>query len=350
MVHNQRADCGTLNNIPFGFYDPATGLKKEVLSVEPGKFYPVRNAQGVNMPKSNWQPTVSIQEEQLLFQYAEMQSGLTGQAAGVPTRKRQSASEFMGTMAGTDLRIEQFVSRFIRSLREVFYRILGLYQQFGPTRRIFRATGDDGEGITKIFERDRLQGRMLLKLSGNVQQINEEMQRQVAVDMLQLLMNEILIKLGIVKPDTIYGAIQLVAKLMHYGEVPIHKPDYIEESDPPNIEHKQMSMGIAVRGPTINENFQEHLQAHAMMMSNPQVAQLLGPEGMQALAEHVKKTAMMQQQVDLLRRMQGAQAVQMQKTMAQKGIRPGQEGGSMAGNNAEPASPEEMQGGATGQG
>jgi len=340
-VHNQRVDAGLLNNVPFGFYDPATGLKKEVLQIEPGKFYPVRNPQAVNMPRSNWQPAVSFQEEMLIKRYAGEQSGITDQALGQPVSKRQSASEFVGTVGATDLRTEQFVKRLLLSLRELLYRILGLYQQFGPPRRIFRVAGSDGVALTKLFERDRLQGRLLLTLTGNVQQINEQLQRQVAVDMLQLLLNEALIKLGIVKPDTIYGAISLVAKLMHYGEVPLHRPDYPPESDAPNIEHKQMSMGLPVKGPTISENFNEHLQAHAMMASNPQTLQLMGQAGMQALQQHILKTTQMQQQVMLMRQMQAAQAAQMAIGMEEKGIRPGKQGGQGPGDNAGPGTQEE---------
>ena len=198
-----------------------------------------------------------------------------------------------------------------------------------------------GKRLLGYLNETGFRGAFFLKLSGNVQQINEEMQRQVAVDMLQLLLNEVLIKLGIVDQQTIYSAIKLVAKLMHYGEVPINKPDFVEKSDPPQVEHKQMSMGLPVRGPTINENFQEHMQSHAMMAINPRVMELMGREGMQALAEHMQKTTLMQQQVQMLRQMQAAQAIQMQKTMVQKGINPGMQGGGQPGDSAEAGSSQE---------
>jgi len=100
-------------------------------------------------------------------------------------------------------------------------------------------------------------------------------------------------------------------------------------------------MGLPVKGPTISENFNEHLQAHAMMASNPQTLQLMGQAGMQALQQHILKTTQMQQQVMLMRQMQAAQAAQMAIGMEEKGIRPGKQGGQGPGDNAGPGTQEE---------
>ena len=166
------------------FYKPSSGIKPQIIKVEPGKLWPVADPQGVNFPKSNWMPTFSFQEEALVKRYAGEQAGLSDPATGQFTLKRTSASEFVGTAAALDLRTEDIVEGIIRSLREELLRILGLYQQYGPAERIFRAGGAGGVELTKRFKKDRLNGKILLKLTANLQQINESLQRQLALDML----------------------------------------------------------------------------------------------------------------------------------------------------------------------
>jgi len=204
-INNQRLDSGLLYNVPFGFYKPTAGMAKSAqpISIEPGKFFPVADPQGINMPRTNWQPSFSFAEEQLVKQYAGEQAGLSGGATGNPISKRQSASEYVGTASALDLRTEGFVNSLLDSLQELLHRVLGLYQQFGPRQRIFRVGGEGGVQLTKKFEKDRLQGKLLLTMLGNLAQINEQLQRQVALDMLQLLLNPLLIQMQITGPDTV---------------------------------------------------------------------------------------------------------------------------------------------------
>ena len=333
-IHNQRIDAGLLTNAPFGFYEPAAGMKKEVLRIEPGTLKPVKNAQGVYFPPLNWQPRVSQQDEEMVWSYAQAQGGLTDQAMGVPVSKRQSASEFIGTASALDIRTEMILDDFIDNFRELVYRILGLYQQFGPRRRMFRVEGDDGNRLTKHFELDRLQGRMEIMLASNLQQVNEQMQKQIAVEMLQLLLNQLLIGLRIVGPDTIYAAVEKVVQLSHYTGVPLHKPQTQPESDPPNVEHERMANGLPVGGPNMGENFDEHLQAHAMLASDPRLSEKLSPDAQRTLGEHIQRTAQMKQQVAIMNQIMAAQSASMAMEMASRGINPGKQGGQGPGNNA----------------
>lgn len=334
-IHNQRIDAGLLTNAPFGFYEPASGMKKEVLTIEPGKLKPVKSAQGVYFPPLNWQPRISQQDEEMVWTYAQGQGGLSDQAMGVPISKRQSASEFVGTASALDIRTEMILNDFIDSFRELIYRVLGLYQQFGPRERMYRVQGDDGERLTKHFELDRLQGRVEIQLASNLQQVNDQMQRQVSTDMLQLLLNQILISLGIVGPDTIYAAVDKLAKSMHYTGVPLHKPQVPMQSDAPSVEHMRIANGLPVGGPNQGENFMEHLQAHLMLASDPHIMEKLpSPQARQALADHIKQTTEMQQQVAVLKGMQAAQAASMAAEMSAKGIRPGRPGDTAPGSNS----------------
>lgn len=350
-IHNQRLDAGLLTNVPFFFYKPTAGIKGQVIKIEPGKGWPVNDPAGVNFPKTNWQPVFSFQEEALVKRYAGEQAGLTDPAVGQMPTKRLSASEFVGTASALDLRTEQIVEGFIRSLRQELYRILGLYQQYGSRVRMFRAGGEAGNEVTKRFERDRLAGKIDLKLTANLQQMNEQLERQIAMDMLQLLLNEVLIQLGIVTPETIFQAIDKLAKAFHYDGVKLHEPAVGPYSDAPHIEEHQMFEGQKPIGPTMNENFEEHLASHARTASDAKLISKWSPQSRQMLQQHIQETIKTQQAKQLLDQQRAAMAAQMAQTMESKGIRPGKSGQSQPGKNLGPGSqPEGVRGAEKGGG
>lgn len=334
-IHNQRLDAGLIFNVPFGFYKPTAGLRG-VLNLRPGVLYPTPEPQSVNFPRSNWQPTFSMQEEVLVKRYGGEQAGLTDAAVGQPTTKRQSATEVAAMASALDLRTEDIVERLLKSLRELLYRVLSLYQQFGPPERIFRVGGEEGQALIKKFERDRLNGKILLIMNGNLSQINEQQVQQMTIEMFQLLMNEILIQTGIVTPESIEQALTLIFKAHKYKGVDIHKPDTPPMSDPPEIEEKQMFVGQKPKGPTLSENIAEHMQHHAMLAADARVMSGWTPQARQMLQEHIQATMQMQQAQQMMRQQQAAMAVQAAQAGAQRGIKPGQPGGQKPGNNTGP--------------
>jgi len=339
-IHNLRLDSGTLNVMPFGFYKPLAGMQKDIYNIKPGTMYPTADPQSVTFPKNNAQPQWSFQDEGLIFKYGSAQSGLNDTATGSFVSKRQSASEYLGGANAIDLRTEDVVNGFLRNLRRLLYRIVGLYQQFAPPKRIFQIGGADGVKLVKYFETDRLQGKMLLRLTGNIDQINPQLQRDIATNMLSLLMNQILIQLGIVKPDTIYAAITHVAKAMNYKGVPLHKPDLPEQSPAPNIENKKMARGEIVE-PHLDENFDEHLRSHMTMLVDPNVKRVLNQRAYAIVMDHIQKTQKMQQIAAFLRQQESLMAATMGKQMAAMGIRPGLAGGQNPGDQAEGGTKEE---------
>ena len=344
-IHNLRLDSGTLNVMPFGFYKPLAGMQKDVYDIKPGKMFPTADPASVNFPKTNSSPNWSLQDEALVYKYGMGQSGLSDSATGSFVSKRQSASEYIGTANAVDLRTEAIVINFMRSLRKLLYRILGLYQQFAPPTRIFQIGGVEGVKLVKRFQTDRLQGKLLLRLTGNLDQVNPQLQRDISTNMLSLLMNQILIQLGIVRPDTIYAAITHVAKSMNYKDVPIHKPDLPEQSPSPEIENKMMAQGQVVQ-PHLDENFDEHLKRHLAFLTDPNAKRVLSQRAFAIVMDHVQRTQKMQQIASFLRQQESLLGATMAKNMAAMGIRPGQAGGQQAGNNAGAGSQEEgVQGG-----
>ncbi len=344
-ISNQRVDAGLISNVPWGFYKPGAGMKGTI-RMEPGVFHPFAGgSDSIIMPRNNWNPTFGVQEEMLQRHYGMEQAGLSEAAVGHPTSKRQSATEFMTVAAALDLRTEDVLERLLESLKELLTRVLGLYQQFGPQERIFRVGGEGGVQITKRFERDRLQGKILLTMCGNVSLINEQVRRETAMNMFALLMNPILSQMQIVAPDTTYQAIKLIAKLSNYEDVPLHKPKTPAMSDAPDVEEKQMFSGQKPTGPTMGENSDEHYQHHAMTMADSKLMESWSPIARQLLEQHMQATLQMRDAQQIMAQQQAAMAVQAAQQMNELGVRPGQPGGQKAGENAGPGTEAEGVGG-----
>src|SRR5581483_1409730 len=339
-IHNLRIDAATLLVMPFGFYKPLAGMSRDVLDIIPGKLYPTPDPASVNFPRPNGNPTWNFNDEALVRKYGNELSGLGDSQLGSFISKRQSASEYMGTANAVDLRSEQIINGYLRSLRELLYKIVGLYQQFAPPERIFQVGGEDGLRVVKRFKTDRLQGKLLPRLTGNLDQINPQLQRDVAVNMLSLLMNQIMIQVGIVKPRTIYEAITHVAKAMNYKGVKLFKPDYPETSPNPNIENKMMVAGQDVQ-PHLDENFNEHIMAHQKFLIDEETRSMITPLVAQRVLKHIQETQRLQQIAVYLRQQESLQAVAMAKNMASMGIRPGMAGGQQVGDQAKPGTAEE---------
>lgn len=343
-IHNQRLDAGLIANVPFFFYEPGAGLDKSVLQWEPGKGYPVKDVSKILFPKLAWTPTWSFQEEGLVRKYGQEQAGLGDPATGAFASKRTTASEFAGTMGAIDLRTELIVRGLLRSLRKLLYRIFGLYQQFVPDGRVFQESGVEGEKIVRTLKRDRLNGRLSLHLTGDVRKISAQIERDMAVNMLSLLMNEILIQQGIVKSDTIYAALEKVVRAFGYTGVPIHRPDMPADSDPPPVEHHKFLREEYV-APSPVENFSEHLTAHVRLASDPVVG-TWSEKSRAILGQHITATQQMQQQVAMMKQQAAVQAAQMRLNMERMGVRPGLAGGQQAGQQAQPGTDAEgVQGG-----
>jgi hypothetical protein len=343
-IHNFRLDSALVATVPFGFYEPAAGMPHTIIGLRAGQLYPVKRADGVKFPTLNWNSVWGFQEEGLVRRYGSELAGMGDPGVGTYTSKRTSATEFAGTAAALDIRTEYIARIILGGVEQLLYRVFGLYQQHAKGKRIFHVAGADGVDTIRKLDMDMLHGKLKLMLTGDVKQLSKAVEREVATNMLSILLNQILIQMGIVQPDTIYAALDKVVKASDYKGVPIHKPDVPMDSPMPQEEMEMMNAGI-YPPPHEGENFAGHLQAHLLIASRQDLSQLMSPEGIQLLQRHIQETYQMQQQIMMQRQMQAAQALQMQAAMAKMGVRPGQAGetsqANTGGGEQQPASPAE---------
>jgi hypothetical protein len=178
-------------------------------------------------------------------------------------------------------------------------------------------------------------------MAGNLQQINEQLQRQTALDMLQLLLNPLLIQMQITGPDTVWAAIDKLARLQHYDGVPIHKPKTPPMSEAPEIEEHQMFAGTKPVGPTMGENTSEHMAHHSRTITDSRLMESWSPESRQLFVQHIQETMKMEAQQKYLSQQRQAMAIQMRQEMDSKGINPGMAGQQNPGENLGPGTQDE---------
>ena len=344
-VVNQRLDAGFLSNFPYFFYTPAAGSPHQVLKLAPGSGYPIKDASGILFPKNNWEPAWGFREEAQMQNYAKLQSGLSDPAVGNFISKRTSATEFEQTSGAVDLRTDLIVEGLLDSVHKLLWRCFELLRRHVPSGRVFQVAGPNGEKFIKKLNRTSLNAQMMMVPNGNAQQIDPQLQRDVSVNMFQIISSPALVQAGISQPDTMYDAILKVAKHMNYKGVKFHEPDMPKPSESPEAELRRMILGQVVK-PSPVENFASHIDQHTEDLTNPN----LPPEVLALLQQHLQMTMAMQQQVQMMREQQALAAQQTQERMAQMGIRPGQAGGVQAGNNTGPGTSDEGVAGAPGEG
>lgn len=340
-IHNFRLDSALIATVPFGFYEPATGFKGEIIDLRAGKMYPTKNAKGIVFPNMQWNPIWGFQEEGLVRKYASELAGIGDIGAGTFASKRVTATEAAGIAGSIDIRTKYIAGPILRQFKTLLTRIFGLYQQHAKTGRVYQVVGSNGENIVKRLERDRLNGKMLIVPTGTLEKLSSQLERDLSVNMLSLLLNQLLISMGIVQPDTIYGAIKRVAEAFNYKGVPLHAPPTSQDSPPPYEEHQAMMLGREVE-PHMGEDFNTHIPTHMKEFNDPAfTTKWPDVRSRQLLYEHIRKSMELQAQVSYLRQQQAAQAAQMSTTMERLGIRPGAEGDTSAGANLGPGSQEE---------
>jgi hypothetical protein len=204
---------------------------------------------------------------------------------------------------------------------------------------VYEVSGIDGTRIMQTFQRGLLNERVALHLTGDVRKISAQVERDVATNMLSILLNPLLLQIGITKGDTIYKAVEKVVKAFDYRGVPIHMPDLPPESLPPASEEALMRRESPVE-PAPTEPFPMHLQHHMLQMADPSFEQWT-PTGRQLLMTHIQKTQQLSEVVAMVNQQQAAMAAQMRLSMEQQGVRPGKAGAQDVGANAGPGGSDE---------
>jgi hypothetical protein len=189
-IHNQRIDAGTIANIPFGFYRPASGYDPENVLLAPGTWIPVDD---VNDVKFGQYPDVqqsSFQEEALLVDYYERLLGVNDNLQGRPSSTIGTRATFRGQtqlLEQSLARLNMSARRLRRAWDEFAWQVHQLDMQYLPPGVEFRVTNESGEPYyEKIWDRSEIKGRFDFRQRADVEVKTPQVRREEAQLMLTM--------------------------------------------------------------------------------------------------------------------------------------------------------------------
>jgi len=139
---NQMMDYGTLQNMPFFFYEPAsTGLLGDMNQLKPGEGVPVLNSGGVNFPRFQGNKDFQLSVLQQVQAWAERDTAVTdftqGRAASVPNAPRTARGTAM-LMQQSNIAFSRMVALMAEQFTELLRRVHILYQRYAPRELEFK--------------------------------------------------------------------------------------------------------------------------------------------------------------------------------------------------------------------
>jgi len=360
---NMGADFGVLSNAPFFFYRASSGLKPEIIKLNPGEGYPLDDPRNdVYFPQlPNAQGTWISGQLALLNQFLErltMQGQL--QFGGIPQGKA-SAFRTTGTTQAVlqqgDTRIERVLRRLFDGLSRVWDQGLGFCQRYLPPSTEYRILGvpQADEMFDRITDRKEIAGQFRFEWRATILNTNPLMQRQTAQTLVQILASPFLLQMGIVTPEEVYRAMRRFIETLEEPNPDqyLKRPPGVS-SDPKMTAEQAMSSILGGRAPnSVNamESIQEHAQKLIAFMQSEQFG-MLSPQQVALFGEYLRRVMDAAQQAAQQQQMaQAAQGFQ-QQLGGGNGGQPGAPGNPAAGaaqaNMLSPASPLEAAGGQPG--
>lgn len=300
-LHNQRVDAVSITNMPFGFYDPLSGVPT-VLDLEPGKLYPVNGAPN----NAVYFPTMSVvrpemyREEELLFSYAERLLGAGANVQGITNQRRTSATEIATVDRRAGVRFFTLFMRFREGIGRIAKKVFELDQKHFPPEKQVRIMGvQDAPFIGKThfpfekFTDEQMQGKVDIVIRGrSVLDVQAEKQEKLQVYQLALLN-------PIVQTDPMNVYNLTVDTLQALGVKNIDrylKPPAQGVPKTPEEEHNLVAQGEEIE---INllDDFTNHLDKHSKFLASEQF-KMLPKQYQTSMYKHYAQTVKVKQILD----------------------------------------------------
>lgn len=222
-MHNIRVDTGILTSMPWGFYKPTSSMSEEKLPIEPGALIPLDSPQtDVFFPNLGNRTSFGLQEEQGLNSYIERLTSVSDLTLGIVGGQgaTRTATGTRALVGETNANLDIYLRRLNRGFTGLLKYLFALLQVKLPSNFQFRILGDDGNNYwAQIDSPQQLAGMYDFELDANSANSNPMVQRDVAAQTVQMVMNPLLIQLGIVRPLNIYEAMKSQLQAMGVKDV-----------------------------------------------------------------------------------------------------------------------------------
>jgi hypothetical protein len=219
-TYDQMVDAGTITNAPFFFYRLTSSMRPEVLQLSPGEGYPVGDPQrDVYFPQlNNNAQAYGINLITLLGSMNERVSVIGDLQFGRVPPGRSAALRTTGNMAlltgQGEARPERILRRFFNILRGVWSLIHDLNGKFLPDEKAVRVMGalPAGKDPYVTVKKADLEGGYEFDFKANVLNTSRFQLQQSLGTLLNVMLTELAISMGITTPDTAYRLLRDFAR------------------------------------------------------------------------------------------------------------------------------------------
>jgi len=347
ILLDQTVDNGTLRNMPWGLVRAHSGLRNELVSIDPGTFYPTANPNEdlKVVTFSNTADALMLNLITLFSQWGDQQTMIGELQLGRVPEGKSAALRTVGGMMSVlqqgDARPEHLLRRFMSGLSEIWAQIHEMNQVFLPKDKEYRIVGvpKSGEDVYQsVKDRSEIGGRFQFEFKATVLNTSKGLLQQSLSALLTILVNPLTIQLGIMQPDGLYRLFRDTTKALgqdpeRYLTAPspgANEPQILAQEAIRAILNGQMPEGQPLEGAMA------HLQALQQFMQSNEFGLLKAAEGhlklFQIWLQKIQQLAMQEQQRAMM--MQAVQQFQssMNPGMGQAGMAQGAPKTGASGN------------------
>jgi hypothetical protein len=251
-IHNMRIDFGLISVMPFGFYQPNSGVDPETIALEPGVLIPVDNPQSnVYFPNLGNRTLFGFQEEQAIQTMIERLTSISDVSLGViggqgVTRTASGARLLNQEMTAN---LDVYLRRLARAWKKALRYLHGSLKMRIPKGLSFRVTGDDGKDYWRTVKTEEsIYGDVDFEVSSNSATSNPAIQAETADFIMQAVADPLAIQLGIITPAQYFEAKknQLMARQVRDWGRYLNKPQGPTRIFTPEEELNRVLRGIPV--------------------------------------------------------------------------------------------------------
>lgn len=152
-IHNARVAKGQWANLPIGFYTLGGRFNPENITLTPGQFYGVEDANQISFPQLGQVDTSFLNEERLILDYIErlFATGQSIQGVASPSGET-TATETLSTQQRAGIRLQNPIKRKQLALNKLLGHMWDLNRICAPESKEFRVLGDTANNVP-MFDR-----------------------------------------------------------------------------------------------------------------------------------------------------------------------------------------------------
>jgi hypothetical protein len=220
ILLDQSIDKQTLNNMPAGFYRVASGLRPEVIRLQPGMLHPTANPEtDIFYPQlPNADQAMALNLMALIGQWEERASMIGELNYGRVPQGKASALRNTGTMQALlqqgDARPERVLRRFFSLLSQVWQCIHSLNQAYLQPGKVYRVSNPkQGENpYRELKDQEQVRGVFQFEFKATLLNTNKAMLSQVLQQLSAALVNPLTLQTGMLTPDKLYNLLEDLTK------------------------------------------------------------------------------------------------------------------------------------------